>query len=104
MYAVIEVGGCQLKVSPESMIKIPRVRDEVGRKIKLDKILLISNGDKLEIGKHYLEGKSFDAEIVRHGKEKKITVFKKKRRKKYRRKRGHRQQFTEIKIDTLVAS
>jgi large subunit ribosomal protein L21 len=98
MYAIIEVSGFQFKVSPDSTIRIPRVQTGVGEVLRLDHVLLVSDGKQVAIGQPYLEGKQLEAEILRHGKEKKITVFKKKRRKKYRKKRGHRQQFTEIMI------
>lgn len=98
MYAIVNVGGCQLKVTPNSSVRIPRVRDEVGKSITINTILLMSDGSTLTVGTPYVEGKSLEAEILRHGKDRKIIVFKKKRRKKYRRKKGHRQQFTEILI------
>lgn len=98
MYAIVNVGGCQLKVTPNSYVRIPRVRAEVGKSITIDTILLMSDGSTVTVGTPYLEGKSLEAEILRHGKDRKIIVFKKKRRKNYRRKNGHRQQFTEILI------
>ena len=98
MYAIVNVGGCQLKVTPNSAVRIPRVRDEVGKTITIDTILLMSDGSSVTVGTPYVEGKSLEAEVLRHGKDRKIIVFKKKRRKKYRRKKGHRQQFTEIMI------
>ena len=74
---------------------------EVGSKLSLDRVLLVSDGKKIAVGQPYLEGKTIECEVVRHGRDKKIIVFKKKRRKKYRRTRGHRQDFTEILIKAL---
>jgi large subunit ribosomal protein L21 len=101
VYAIVDIGGSQLKISPDARIRIPRVRGAVGEHIKLENVLVLSDGSNIEIGKPYLAGKSLEAEILRHGKERKIVVFKKKRRKKYRRKRGHRQQFTEVLIKSF---
>jgi large subunit ribosomal protein L21 len=100
-YAIINVAGSQCKVTAEAIIRIPAMDAEVGSKVTLDKVLLLSDGKKLQVGTPYVEGKEVQAEVVRHGRDKKITVFKKKRRKNYRRTRGHRQHFTEIKIGAL---
>lgn len=87
-----------MKVTPNSAVRVPRVRGDVGNTIKLENIMLLSDGSAVSVGKPYIEGKSLVAEILSHGKDRKIIVFKKKRRKKYRRRNGHRQQFTEILI------
>lgn len=98
MYAILEIEGNQFKVKPDSRLRIPFMEAEAGKRVKLDKVLLFSDGEKTEIGRPYIKGKVIEAEVLRHGREKKIVVFKKKRRKKYRKKVGHRQQFTEILI------
>jgi large subunit ribosomal protein L21 len=101
VYAIVDVGGHQFKVFPNEVLRIPRISSEVGEAVDLERIMLLSDGKKVEIGKPFIDGKKLQAEVVRHGKEKKIVVFKKKRRKNYRRKRGHRQPFTEVRIKDI---
>ena len=101
MYAIVDIGGRQFKAGPEDVLKVPKINAEVGGDVTLDRIMLWSDGGSVEVGSPFIEGKSIRAEIVRHGKDKKVIVFKKKRRKKYRRKNGHRQQFTEIRLKSF---
>jgi large subunit ribosomal protein L21 len=100
-YAIIDVAGQQCKVMPDIAFRVPKLEADVGSKVSLDKVLLVSDGKKVAVGRPYLEGKSIDGEVLRHGRDSKIIVFKKKRRKKYRLTRGHRQQFTEIVVKAL---
>lgn len=100
-YAIVDVAGSQCKVTADALVRVPRLDAEVGDKLSLDRVLLVSDGKKLAVGKPLVEGKTVEAEVVRHGRDRKIIVFKKKRRKNYRRTRGHRQGFTEIKISKL---
>jgi large subunit ribosomal protein L21 len=95
-YAIVDVGGQQCKVMPDIAFRVPRLDADVGSKVSLDRVLLVSDGKKIAVGQPYLEGKTIECEILRHGRDRKIIVFKKKRRKKYRRTRGHRQHFTEV--------
>lgn len=103
MYAIVNIAGYQFKATPNAVLRVPRLDAEVGGEIKLDQVLLWSDDKSVEVGKPYVEGKALRAEVVRHGKDKKIIVFKKKRRKKYRRKNGHRQQFTEIRLEDFAS-
>jgi large subunit ribosomal protein L21 len=98
MYAIVEVGGRQFKLAPEKTVRLPKLDVPVGEKVRLDRVLLVADGDKVEVGQPLLEGKAVEAEVIRHGKERKVVVFKKKRRKNYRRKKGHRQDFTEVRV------
>lgn len=98
MYAIVNIGGRQFKATPDSVLRVPKLDAEVGGEITLDRVMLWSDEDNVEIGKPFVEGKSIQAEVIRHGKGTKVIVYKKKRRKKYRRKNGHRQQFTEIRL------
>ena len=100
-YAIINVAGSQCKVTADAIVRVPKMEAEIGAKVALEQVLLLSDGKKLQVGTPYVEGKTVQAEVVRHGRDKKVTVFKKKRRKNYRRTRGHRQHFTEIKIGAL---
>jgi large subunit ribosomal protein L21 len=101
MYAVVETGGTQVKVSEGEIFRIPKIEAEAKRKISLDKVLMIVDGEEVKVGTPYLKGVKVEAEIVGSGKEEKVTVFKFKRRVKYRRKIGHRQPYTEIKVNSI---
>jgi large subunit ribosomal protein L21 len=100
-YAIIDVAGQQCRITAEAVLRVPRLEAEVGSEVTLDHVLLLSDGKKVHVGTPYVEGKAVQAEIVGHGKDAKVTVYKKKRRKNYRRKRGHRQMFTEILVKAL---
>jgi large subunit ribosomal protein L21 len=101
MYAVIESGGKQHRVSTGDEVMVEKLAGEVGEIISFDKVLLTSDGETVNVGKPYLEDTKVVGRITRHDKHKKIVVFKYKRRKGYRRKRGHRQQFTLVKIENI---
>jgi large subunit ribosomal protein L21 len=101
MYAIVETGGTQVKVSEGEILRIPKIEKGTDQKISLDKVLLVVDGQEVKIGRPYLEGASVEAEVVGSGKEGKVTVFKFKRRVKYRRKIGHRQPYTEIKVNSI---
>jgi large subunit ribosomal protein L21 len=101
MYAVFKTGGKQFRAEPGASLRVPSLDVEPGETIDFDEVLLASDGDNVSIGEPLVEGASVKAEVVRHGKADKIIVFKRKRRKKYRRKQGHRQKFTEIRIDEV---
>jgi len=100
-YAIFKAAGQQFRASEGDTIQIPKVDGEPGSKVTFDEVLLSSDGEKIKAGQPIVKGAKVTAEIVRHGKGKKIYVFKFKRRKNYRRKTGHREQFTEIKITNL---
>ena len=99
MYAIIEIGGMQFKVDGRTTVRVPRMENKPGDRVKLDRILMTVNGDKVEIGKPYLSNTSIPATVVSHGKDKKVQIFKKKRRKGYKVHRGHRQEYTELRIE-----
>jgi large subunit ribosomal protein L21 len=102
MYAILESGGLQFKVEEGEKLKIPKLEAKPGEKITFDKILLISRDEKEPlIGMPYLENAKISAEVLSTGKEAKITVYKFKRRVKYRRKKGHRQEYTQVKINKI---
>jgi large subunit ribosomal protein L21 len=101
MYAVVEIAGKQFKVTPSEKLKVPRLKAEVGAEVKFDKILLLADNGTVKIGNPTVEGAKVEARVVNHGKDEKVVVFKKKRRKGYRVKRGHRQGYTEIEITKI---
>jgi large subunit ribosomal protein L21 len=103
MYAVVATGGKQYKVQQGDVLRVEKLTGEVGSEIAFDRVLLFSDGENMQIGQPVLEGAVVKGHIVEQGKSKKVIVFKYKRRKRYRRKQGHRQQYTAIKIDAIEA-
>jgi large subunit ribosomal protein L21 len=103
MYAVIKAGGKQYQVAPGDEIKIERLPGEAGDHVEFDKVMLTSDGEDVKIGRPYLDNSKVSGRIVRQGKDRKIVVFKYKRRKGYRRKKGHRQEFTLVRIENIEA-
>ena len=101
MYAVIKTGGKQYRVAKGDEVKVEQLQGEVGDEVAFDQVLLTSNGENVEVGKPFLENSKVVGRIARQGKNKKIVVFKYKRRKGYRRKKGHRQHFTLVRIEDI---
>ncbi|MFQ5867026.1 MAG: 50S ribosomal protein L21 [bacterium] len=101
MYAVIETGGKQYKVEEGSVVSIEKISKKPGDIIELSNILLLVNGERVEVGRPYLDKGTVLVEVKRHVKGKKIIVFKKRRRKDYKKTLGHRQQHTEVKIKEI---
>ena len=102
MYAVIKTGGKQYKVSAGDLLKVEKLEGAVGETIELDEVLMVG-GEEVKIGTPLLPNAKVTATIVEQGKDKKILVFKSKRRKNYRRKAGHRQPFTALKIVDIAS-
>jgi len=102
MYAVIKTGGKQFKVAEGDTLKVEKLAAEVGKVFNLNSVLTIVDGDKVTIGTPIVNGASVDATVISHGKGDKIKIFKMNRRKGYRKSQGHRQTFTEIKIDKIA--
>ncbi len=101
MYAIIESGGKQRRVTPGALVALERIDGEAGSQVELSKVLLVADGDQVKLGNPYLQGASVVSEIVRQGRGPKITVFKFKRRKRYRRTQGHRQALTMVRIKEI---
>ena len=101
MYAVVATGGKQYRVQKGEILKIEKIPGDVGSQVAFDQVLMVSDGDRVEIGQPLVENAVVNAHIVEQGKHKKILVFKYKRRKRFRRTQGHRQQFTAVKIDDI---
>lgn len=98
MYAVVETGGTQFTIEEGTLIRIPKIEGSIGDKVTLDKVLLISDDTDPKVGKPYIENATVDAELTAQEKDDKVTIYKYKRRTKYRRTVGHRQEYTEVKI------
>lgn len=102
MYAIIETGGKQYRVQEGDVIRVEKLEKAEGESVKFEKVLLISSEGKINVGKPYVEGASVDAVVDSQGKAKKIIVFKFKPKEDYRRKQGHRQPYTQIKIEKIT--
>ena len=103
MYAVVANGSHQYKVAEGLKFSVEKLDGEVGSKIVLDKVLLVGGKGELKLGNPFLTSATVEAEILEQGKDKKILILKKKRRKGYRKKQGHRQTFTLLKVTKIVA-
>jgi large subunit ribosomal protein L21 len=101
MYAVVDIKGFQYKIEKGETLRVPRIDQEVGSKLQFSDVLLVNDGEKISIGAPFVDGVSVEATVTGQGKDKKIIIFKKKRRKDYSVKRGHRQDFTEIVVDNI---
>jgi large subunit ribosomal protein L21 len=103
VYAVIETGGKQYKVSEGDTLFIEKLNVEEGESVKFDKVLIVGEGENVTVGAPLVDGASVEAKVVKNGKTKKIYVFKMKRKKNYRRKKGHRQPYTKVEIAKINA-
>ena len=103
MYAIVEMAGQQFKVAKDQKVYVHRLQGEEGDKITFDKVLLLEDGGNVTIGAPVIEGAAVEAKVVKHLKGDKVIVFKKKRRKGYQKKNGHRQYLTEIVVEGIVA-
>ncbi|WP_188206281.1 50S ribosomal protein L21 [Alkalibacillus aidingensis] len=102
MYAIIETGGKQIKVEEGQSIFIEKLNDEAGEEVTFDKVLFVG-GDDVKVGSPYVDGASVTGKVEKQGKGRKITVFKYKPKKNYKRKQGHRQPYTKVTIDKINA-
>lgn len=103
MYAIVEMAGQQFKVAKDQKVYVHRLQEEEGKKVTFDKVLLLEDGGDVTIGAPVIDGAAVEAKIVKHLKGDKVIVFKKKRRKGYQKKNGHRQYLTEIVVESIVA-
>ena len=103
MYAIVETGGRQFRVEEGREINVQKIEAEPGSEFILDKVLLVGAGDDVQIGRPYVDSAKVACEVTGHGRDKKIVVFHKKRRKDSAKKQGHRQDFTTIKVKSIKA-
>jgi large subunit ribosomal protein L21 len=101
MYAVIKSGGKQYKVAAGEKLKIEQIPSQIGEKISLDQVLMVSQGDKVSVGSPLVNGAVVSATVLGHGRADKVKIFKMRRRKHYQKRQGHRQNFTEVMIDDI---
>ncbi|MEP1490490.1 MAG: 50S ribosomal protein L21 [Algibacter sp.] len=104
MYAIVEIAGQQFKVVKDQKVFVNRLQTEEGKKVSFDNVLLLADGDNVTVGAPAIDGAQVGAKVLKHLKGDKVIVFKKKRRKGYRVKNGHRQSLTEIVIESIAAS
>jgi large subunit ribosomal protein L21 len=102
MYAVIRSGGKQYRVAPGQTVRLEKVVGDVGSKVQLTDVLLVENDGKVQLGSPLIANAKIEATVVEHDRAKKILVFKKKRKKQYRRTAGHRQDYTAVRIDSIT--
>jgi large subunit ribosomal protein L21 len=102
MYAVFETGGKQFRAEPGNRVRIPSLDAEPGSTVTFERVLLAGDGANIQVGAPLVSGATVTAEVLRHGREKKIIVFKRKRRKNYRKKQGHKQGFTEVQVNQVA--
>ncbi len=102
MYAILETGGKQYRVEPGAMIQVETLHVETGQTVELQPVRFIATDEKPLLGQPDLEHAHVKATVIRHGRTRSIRIFKKKRRKNYRKTRGHRQQFTQLRIEAIV--
>ncbi len=103
MYAVIQTGGKQYRVSQGDVVKLERLQGDTGTTISFDQVLLIGTDDDTKIGTPVVSGATVSGTILEQGRDRKVIVFKFRRRKNYKRKNGHRQYFTRVRIDEIAA-
>ncbi len=101
MYAVIKSGGKQYRVATGDTVKIESVQGDVGQQLKLTDVLTIADGDSVRFGAPFVSGAAVMATVVAHGRHEKITIFKMRRRKHFQKHGGHRQNYTELRIDSI---
>ena len=102
MYAVVKTGGKQYKVAPSEKLKVEQIPADVGAEVILDQVLLVGEGETVRLGQPTLAGATVKATVVAQGRGEKIRIFKMRRRKHYQKHQGHRQNYTELKIDAIV--
>ena len=103
MYAVVATGGKQYRVEEGDVVRIEKIPGEIGEPVSFDRVLMISDGDNVTIGQPVVENAAVDGRIVEQDRAKKVLVFKYKRRKRFRRKQGHRQYYTAVRITGINA-
>ena len=103
MYAVIKTGGKQYRVTNGLKLKVEQIPADVGAEITLDQVLMAGEGESVKIGAPFLAGATVKATVISHGRHDKVKIFKMRRRKHYQKHQGHRQNYTELRIDAIAA-
>ena len=102
MYAVVKTGGKQYRITPGEKLKVEQIAADVGAEVVLDQVLMVGEGDSVRVGQPTVAGATVKATVLSHGRGDKVEIFKMRRRKHYQKHQGHRQNYTELKIDSIV--
>ncbi len=102
MYAIVEIAGKQFRVEKNSIVKVPYLRKEEGEEVEFERVLLLDDGQEVKVGHPVVEGVKVTGKVVENGRDKKVIIFKKKRRKGYQKKQGHRQYFSKVQIENIA--
>jgi large subunit ribosomal protein L21 len=103
MYAIVNINGIQTRVTPDEVLTVARMTGEPGKKVTFDNVMMVSDGDKITVGKPFVSGASLTVEVVEHLRGPKIRIFKFKRRREYRRRRGYRDELTRVRVTGIKA-
>lgn len=103
MYAIVDINGVQQKVTPDEVLNVPLMSGEPGTKVQFDRVLLVGDGEKISLGQPTVKGASVAVEILEHLRGPKLKIFKFKRRREYRRRKGHRDEITRIRVTAISA-
>ncbi len=101
MYAVVKTGGKQYRVTPGEKLKVEQIPADIGSEVVLDQVLMLADGDNVTVGTPVVAGASVKAKVLSHGRHEKVTIFKMRRRKHYQKHQGHRQNYTELQIESI---
>jgi large subunit ribosomal protein L21 len=104
MYALVKINGKQYKAQQGELLKVDRLPEGEGEQLEFDSVLMLKNDGNVQVGAPFVSGAKVRAVVTNHGKDRKVTVFKYKRRKNYRRKQGHRQRFSVIRVEEIVGA
>ena len=102
MFAIIKTGGKQYRVSPDHIIRVEKLEVDAGGTVSLDQVLMVNDGQNTTVGTPFVTGAKVEATVVEQMRDRKVLIFKKKRRHNYRRKKGHRQHLTVLKINKII--
>jgi large subunit ribosomal protein L21 len=102
MYAIVNINGIQTRVTPDEVLEVPRLAGDPGLSLTFDQVLMVSDGDRIAVGQPYVKGASLTAEVVEHFRGPKLRIFKFKRRRDYRRRRGHRDERTRLRVTAIT--
>ncbi len=102
MYAIVNINGVQTRVTPEEVLEVPRLAGEPGARLTFDQVLMVGDDDRIAVGQPYVKGASLTAEVIEHVRGPKLRVFKFKRRREYRRRRGHRDERTRLRVTSIT--
>ncbi len=103
MYAIVNINGVQTRLEPDAVVAVPLLAGDPGQKLTFDQVLLVADGDRIAVGQPYVKGASATAEVVEHFRGPKLRIFKFKRRREYRRRRGHRDDLTRLRVTGIQA-